>query len=353
MTLAPQPYLNTRVSAMSERLLTSDQIAALCELSLPDLAERFGLEALLDEQLDRRTKSRAVKQALINTLLDELRVLIRPMNATEAGLVLAWGRKYALFNLKTLLRGQLYELDQSEISANLYELPAHVRLPQQELFRAEGVLELLRKLEQGPYSLIARQGREVFEQKREPFALEAALDQRYYGEMVRRLLQVSNQDGNELKQLLGAVLDRVGLLWLLRFRFSYGLSPSETYYQLVPSVRLLHRDRLLRLVNLETFDEILAALPEPLTSRLAGSTSLMEVQRRLGGHVTDEARRTLANGQSGVARALAYLILREHGVLALFSIVQGQLLGLPRELIEIAVEVSEPNCPADSLADAA
>lgn len=353
MTLASQAYLNTRVSAMSERLLTSDQIGALCELSLPDLAERFGLEPLLDEQLDRRAKSRAVKQALVNTLLNELRVLIRPMSESESGLVLAWGRKYALFNLKTLLRGKLYELDQNEISANLYELPAHVRLPQQELFRAEGVLELLRKLEQGPYALIARQGREVFEQKRDPFALEAALDQRYYGEMVRQLLQVRSHDGHELKQLLGAVLDRVGLLWLLRFRFSYGLSPSETYYQLVPSVRLLHRDQLLRLVNLETFDEILAALPEPLNARLTGSTSLMEVQRRLGGHVTDEARRILSTGQSGVARALSYLILREHGVLALFSIVQGQLLGLPQELIEIAVEARAPNCPADSLADAA
>jgi V/A-type H+-transporting ATPase subunit C len=353
MSLARQPYLNTRVSAMSERLLTTEDIAALCDLSLADLAERFGLEALLDEQIESRAKSRAVKQALINTLLNELRVLIRPMSATEAGLVLAWGRKYALFNLKTLLRGKLYELDQSEITANLYELPAHVRLPQQELFRAEGVLELLRKLEQGPYSLIARQGREVFEQKREPFALEAALDQRYYSEMVRWLMQFRDDNVTELKHLLGAMLDRVGLLWLLRFRFSYGLSPSETFYQLVPSVRFLHRDQLLKLVNLENFHEILAALPEPLQTELAGSMSLIEVQRRLGAHVTGEARRILAHGQSGVARALAYLILREHGVLALFSIVQGQLLGLPRELIEIAVEVAEPNCPADTLVDAA
>lgn len=352
MTLARQPYLNTRVTAMSERLLTPPQIQALCDLSLADLAERFDFEPLLDDQLDRRSKSRAVKQALINALLDELRVLIRPMSALEAGIVLAWGRKYALYNLKTLLRGKLYALDQSEISANLYELPASIRLPQQELFRAEGVPELLRKLEQGPYRLLARQGREVFEQKREPFALEAAIDQRYYAEMVRQLLQLRS-DSRELKNLLGAVLDRVGLLWLLRFRFSYGLSPSETFYQLVPSVRLLHRERLLRLANLETFDEILDALPEPLHSKLAGSSGLIDVQQRLGAHVTNEARHTLARGQSGVARALAYLILREHGVLALFAIVQGQLLGLPRELIEIAVEVAEPNCATESLLAAA
>ncbi len=345
MSRQREPYLHTRISALTERLIAPDEVATLCGLSLSELAQRFGLERLLEEPHERRAKSRSVKQALINTLLNELRILIRPMNAAEAGLILAWGRKYALFNLKTLLRGKLYALNQDEIRANLYELPEHVRLPQQELFQAEGVLELLRKLEQGPYSLIAKQGREVFEQKREPFALEAALDQRYYLEMTRRLQQVPGSSQDELKQLLGAVLDRVGLLWLLRFRFSYGLSPSETFYQLVPSVRLLHRERLLALVNLDSFEEIIVALPEPMKTDLAGSQGLIEVQQRLGGHVTRVSRRILANGQSGVARALAYLILREHGVLMLFSLVQGHLLGLPRELVEIAVEAQPPNCP--------
>lgn len=353
MSAARQPYLNTRVTAMSERLFERADIQAWCEFSLDELAERFDLRVLLEDGVDRRIKGRAVKEALINTLLGELRVLIRPMDAVGSGLVLAWGRKYALFNLKTLLRGKLYDLDPQEIRSNLYELPEYVRLPQQELFQAEGVLELLRTLEQGPYRLIARQGREVFEQKRDPFALEAAIDQRYYAEMVRRLLQFRDENVLELNHLLGAILDRVGLLWLLRFRFSYSLSPSETFYQLVPSVRLLHRDRLLVLVNLETFTEIIEALPEPLRSELAGSNSLIEVQRRLGQYVTREARRILASGRSGVARALAYLILREHGLLALFSLVQGQLLGLPRDLIEIAVELTEPNCPVDSLAGAA
>lgn len=340
-----EPYLNTRVSAMSEHLIDPLEVPALCGLSLAELADRFGLTRLLEEPLDRRAKSRSVKQALINTLLNELRILIRPMDAGEAGLILAWGRKYALFNLKTLLRGKLYELSQNEIRANLYELPEHVRLPQQELFQAESVLELLRKLEQGPYSLIARQGREVFEQKRDPFALEAAIDQRYYAEMTRRLQQVHESSQDELRQLLGAVLDRVDLLWLLRFRFSYGLSPSETFYQLVPSVRLMHRDRLLSLVNLESLEAIIAALPEPLSSELTGSQTLIEVQRRLGAHVTQTSRRILSKGRSGVARALAYLILREHGVLMLFALVQRHLLGLPRDLVEIAVEAQ----PADSL----
>jgi V/A-type H+-transporting ATPase subunit C len=259
--------------------------------------------------------------------------------------MLAWARKYALFNLKTLIRGKLYDLDQDEIRANLYDLPAYVRLPDQELFRAENVLELLRMLEQGPHRLIARQAREVFEQKREPFALEAAIDQRYHHELARLVMQFPSESQQPLRALLGTLLDAVDLLWLLRFRLSYQLSPSETYYYLVPSFRLLHRDRLLALVNLDGLESLLAALPPPLDGLMAGSNSIIDVQRRMGAYTAEQVRGQIAKSGCGVARALGYLVLRERELFMLFSLIQGKLLGLPRELVEIGIEAASPECP--------
>jgi V/A-type H+-transporting ATPase subunit C len=353
-TAADQAYLNTRVSVMATQLFDPMLVAALCEQGLGQLAERFALESVLDEQLPARTRSRAVEQALINTLLSELTILIRPMNATGRALVRNWGRKFALANLKTLIRGKLYDRDRKEIRDNLYDLPSRVRLPDQDgLFRAENVLELLRQLEGGPYSLIARQAREIFEQRREPFALEATIDQRYYMGLVRQVMQFHDDNQQPLRLLVGALLDGVNLLWLLRFRFSYKLSPSETFYQLVPSPRLMHRERLLRLVNLESFERVLSALPPPFEVLLAGSANLVDVQRRVGGHLRADALRILHHGRSAVARALAYLILREMDLLLLFALVQGRLLGLPQEVIGIAVELTEPKCPIGTMAAAA
>jgi len=275
------------------------------------------------------------------------------MAAAERALMLNWARQYALSNLKTLIRGKLYDLDWKEIRENLYDLPPNVRLPNRDdLFRAENVLELLRQLEHGPYSLIARQAREIFEQKREPFALEATIDQRYYAGLARQVQQFQGDNLRALQQLVGAVLDRVDLLWLLRFRFSYKLSPSETFYQLVPSFRLLHRDRLLKLVNIESFERVLESLPAPLNARLAGSINLIDVQKRLNGYVCEEALRVLRHGRSGVARALAYLLLREMDLFLLFSLIQGQLLELPAELIDIALDLAAPRCPIGTMAAA-
>lgn len=347
---AHQTYLNTRVTVMSTRLFSHASVAALSQLGLEELAERFSLAVVHDEHLSARAKSRAIEQALIQTLLAELTILVRPMTPPERGLVLNWGRKYALNNLKTLLRGKLYELDQKEIRDNLYDLPVNVRLPNRDdLFRAENVLELLRQLEHGPYSLIARQAREIYERRREAFALEATIDQRYYAVLARQVMQFDGANQEPLRKLLGAVLDRIDLLWLLRFRFSYGLSASETFYQLVPSFRLLHRERLLALVNLESFEAVLEALPPPLDGLLAGSANLIEVQRCVNAYAMDEAREVLAKGPSAMARALAYLILRENDLFTLFSLLQGRLLGLPQDLVEIAVDLAEPSCPVTGM----
>lgn len=352
-TAADQAYLNTRVSIMAARLFEPMQVAALAQRGLRDLAEHFDLTRILDEHLTSRARSRAIEQALIQTLLCELTILIRPMKATERTLVLSWGRKYALFNLKSLIRGKLYDLDQKEIRENLYDLPPNVRLPHRELFRAENVLELLRQLEQGPYSLIALQAREIFERKREPFALEATIDQRYCAGLVRQVVQFHDGNLRPLQELVGAILDRVDLLWLLRFRFSYKLSPSETFYHLVPSFRLLHRERLLTLVNLEDFEQVLNALPAPLNRLMAGSVNLIDVQKRMDRYKYAEARRILRHSHSGVTRALAYLTLREMNLFTLFSLLQGRLLELPPELVEIAVELAEPTCPLGTMASAA
>lgn len=347
---AAQAYLNTRVSVMSLRLFAPELIGRLARMTLNELAEQFGLSSLLDESPATATRSRVIEQTLLQVLLTELQVLARPMNAAERALILAWSRKYALFNLKTLIRGKLYELDQKAIRDHLFDLPESIRLPHQELFRAENVLELLRQLETGPYHQIARQAREVYEKHREPFALEAAVDQRYYLGIVRRIMAFDTFHLSSLRRLMGAELDRVALLWLLRFRFSYQLSPSETYYQLVPSMRFLTREKLLRLVNLDTLERVLEALPAPLDALLADSRTLGDVQQRIDRYTRRETCQVLSRSQSGLARALAYLMLREADLRLLFAAVQGRLLRFPDPTVQDALALSESDWPDAAVA---
>ncbi|GAB0149218.1 MULTISPECIES: V-type ATPase subunit [Marichromatium] len=344
MADADHAYLDARVSMMATGLHDPDTIDRLATLPLSALVDQLGLDALLDAAPSPRARSRAIEQALVHQLLAELQVLIRPLQGDERELMLAWGRKYALYNLKTLLRGKLHALEAETIAEQLFDLPAPIRLPIHTLFRAESVEELLRQLETGPYRQIARQAREVYARRREPFALEAAIDQHYYLGLARHVRTFGAPHGTALRRLIGAALDRVDLLWLLRFRLCYGLSPSETFYWLVPSTGLLGRERLLRLVALDGLEPVIEALPAPLAGQLAGSEDIAEVQRRVNIHSATIARALLAHGDSAPARALAYLMLREADLLRLFAIIQGRLLGLAQHTIDAALERAPSGC---------
>lgn len=342
---AHDAYLNTRVAGKATRLFRSGDLERFAQMSLPELSQEFGLGSILEDPGSVNAKSRAVEQALLHVLMEELTVLIRPMNAAERSVVVAWGRQFALFNLKTLLRGKIRQLDPREIRENLYDLPPQVRLSSEDLFRVENAVELLRVLESGPLSLLARQAREIYEKRQEAFALEAAIDQRYYAELVRRVARLDDTTAQrQMRKLVGSLVDRANVLWLLRFRFAYQLPASETFYQLVPSPALLHRERLLELVGMDDQPKVIDALPEPLGSMLADAGNLMEIQRRLGHHCGGVAWSALRSGQSGVARALAYLILREADLRLLFTLIQGRLLSLPDTYVNLALGLSPAIC---------
>ncbi len=330
-------YLHTRVSILAHRLHKPRDIQGLPQLSLEQISQDHGLEAVLEGSVPGPFRNKAVERALISTLMSELSLLIRPMNNEARDLVLYWARKFELFNLKTLIRGKLSGLDAQSIEDNLYLVPEALALPHATLLRTESVLELLRQLEQSPYRVIAGQARQVYEDRHEPFALEATIDQSYYAGLVKRVQELQGVDRKEMQQVVDLQLDQLNLVWLLRYRFSYGLSPSETYYQLVPSARKLHRGVLLGLVDLDGFEDVIEALPRPFDRLIEGAGSTVDVERRMEVHSASLLHKLLRHSPSAVARALAFLVLREMDLKKLFAIIQGKILALDPALLNYAL----------------
>jgi V/A-type H+-transporting ATPase subunit C len=261
------------------------------------------------------------------------------MYGEARNLLLYWARKFELYNLKALVRGKLSGLDERAIRDNLYDLPENLSLPHETLLHTESVLELLRHLELSPYSAIASQARHVYEERHEPFALEATIDQRYYAGLLKRVRELQGLDLKETQQVVGLLLDQLNLLWLLRYRFSYGLSASEAYYQLTPSPRQMHRSLLLKLVNLASFEKVIQALPSPMSTWLEGANSAVEVEYRLEAQTAQMLAALLRHSPSAPARALAYLLLREQDLKKLFAIIQAKTLGLDDSLLNEVIGV--------------
>ncbi|MEJ2619274.1 MAG: V-type ATPase subunit [Candidatus Thiodiazotropha sp.] len=332
-----QAYLKTRVSIFASRLQSSEDIRILKQMSLHQLGERFDLLPIFEQEIETRQKSGLVEHQLLQQLMNELKVLLRPLSGRSRGLILYWPRKYELYNLKTLIQGKWNDLGIQEIRHNLYALPENIRLPHEALLQAENVQEMLRQLERGPYSQIASQARNIYEEQHENFSLGAAIDRLYYTGMLAQANITDCSDKRGLKKAIGCMVDRQNILWLMRYRLVYQFAPSEVYYLLIPYGGQIQRDKLMALANVDGLDNIVDQLPEPFHSLLAGSAHTTDVRQRLEYWVSDELRKLMLSSQDGVVAALCYLISRDIDIWRLYGIIQGKLLGMSAELLDEAI----------------
>lgn len=339
-------YLNTRVSIFAKRLLTNEQVELLPQLESAEITRRYGLGTFQEEQLKGLAAAvwlRAAETALQRSLFDDMTIFMRPMDESARMFVMQWARKFGLFNLKALIRGKLAGLSEEAIQSSLYDLPEHLSLPYQTLLKSESVLEMLRLLEKRGFEDIAGQARKIYEEKGEAFLLETAIDQSYFTAMVDLVKSIHSADRGEVKQILGLQMDRVNLVLMLRYRFAYQMPPSEIYYHLASSPKYLTKEQMLILLNQSTLEEMLNRLPKPLLKQLDGVQDIAEVERRMYALTIRELYKILKDSTSGVARALAYLVLREIDLKRLFTVLQGQILKFDTAMINLALGIQASN----------
>ncbi|HNQ04447.1 MAG TPA: V-type ATPase subunit [Thiobacillaceae bacterium] len=331
-------YLDTRVSLFASRLWQAGDfeavLAAPAEEMAPTLAVR-GLP-LLAAGFDHQDH-RSLEQRIIAQVLDETRILIRPLSGALRRFLVYWTERFEVSNLKTLLRGKMTGERPASLLHRLTPMGTFGHLDMRDLAHAEDVGELLRRLEAGPYAGIVRQARQAFEESRDPFLLDAVLDRGYYEGLVQRARALDDRGGVSLRRLMGPLIDRINLVWLLRYRFNYRLPPARVYFLLVASSYGLPSSRLRELAALGSVEAVLEALPEPLRASLRGISDIPGVFARMEAEAAKLAGRVLHARAPAVCRAFAYLILRERDLRSVRAILRGRHLGLTQADIRAAL----------------
>lgn len=335
-------YLDTRVSLYAGRLWPDDALAALVEAPHGTVVERLighGLPQLAAgyDRTGRAQDPRSLEQRIIVRILDETRVLIRPQCGAARAFLTFWTARFEMSNVKTLLRSKMTGERPAAILARLIPMGTFGRLDYQDLAHAEDVGELLRRLEAGPYAGIVRRARRAFEQSHDPFSLDAALDRGYYEGLVQHARPLEAAAGASFRSLMAHLIDRINLVWLLRYRFNYRLPPAEVYYLLVASHYSLSGARLRELAAQDSLEAVLAALPAAWQARLVGVTDIPDVFARMEHVAAEQAQRVLRMREPGIARAFAYLILRERDLRAVRAVLRGRHLGLAGDDIRLAL----------------
>jgi V/A-type H+-transporting ATPase subunit C len=337
-------YLNTRISLFSSRLWRDEALETLVTVpddavtdtltqrGLPQLAAGFDSLAGLPQDF------RSLEQRIISQILDETRVLIRPLSGDARRFLTYWTARFEISNVKTLLRSKMTGERPASVLARLTPMGTFGRLNNQELAHAEDVSELLQRMESGPYASIVRHTRRAFEQSRDPFSLDATLDRSYYEGLTLRAQPLEVTVGSPFRFLMADLIDRTNLVWLLRYRFNYKLPPAQVYYLLVGSRYGLSGTRLQELAALDSLEAVLAALPAAWQAKLSGVTDIPGVFARMEYAAAEQGQRILRSSAPDIARAFAYLILRERDLRAVRAVLRGRHLGLADADIRLALQ---------------
>jgi V/A-type H+-transporting ATPase subunit C len=327
-----QAYLDTRVTLFSNHLwppgaldkLSGQPVESikrtLSEKNLGFLAPGYGANDTL-----------SLEAQITMILLDEARILLRPLQGTSRQFLLYWLERFEISNIKTIIRAKLAHEKAASITPRLADLGPFARLDLTTLIHAEDVDEVLRRLESGPYSVIARNARNAFEASRDPFMLDASLDRTYY-EILAQMARAQEADaGRPFRDLMAGVIDRINLVWLLRYRFNYNLPPAQVFY-LLPGNGYRISDSLLKdLLTHLNLDSVVEALPPGIKKPIGTARSIPSIYMRLEQDAARVARRVLASRAHVVARCYAYLILRERDLRRARAISRGYHLDLGKD----------------------
>ena len=332
MSAAQYAYLHTRVSIYAGQLLDPARLDALIDHPHDEEAREDGSPDTAATQY-----SGDLDQHNVTILLSELAVLTRPLSGAPRELLGYWAHRFELGNLKTIIRGKMADQPQAAIEEQLQDMGTFTSLPIAELLQSDTPAELLRRLEQTPYVEIARQARHLLEHGEALFALDAALDRRYFAGLARRGSETGGASDPLLRALIGSIIDRVNLVWLLRYRYAYNLSPAQSYYLLIPASHRLKPQQLQQLAQCATFDEAMASLPRPFDSWLAGARNTTGVTLKLERETWRIADKTLRHSRFNFARAFAYMMLRERDLRRLRAIIRGRNMQMNAAMIRTAL----------------
>lgn len=329
-------YLNTRLSIFASKLIGFNLLTDLLGQELDQILNKVQQITGHNYSIDS-SGSGNIGNLIAKNALDDFQLLIRPFSGSERRFFLYAIRWFELVNLKVLIRGKFTKTDNAVIQQQLVDLGNFADLPVNKLLETEDTHEMLRLLETTVYGGIVRQARFVYEEHgNDIFLLDASIDRSFFINLKQRLQTLDDQDSTQVSRVMGVLLDRFNLLWLLRYRFSYHLSPAKSYYLLTASGKTLHSANLMRLAKMDSINEVLSTLPLSLQHKLSGLKNISEIETALEYLTLSVAGKVLSSNNL-VSRCFAYIIIREAETRFLQALIKGKQLDFDVELIKQAV----------------
>ncbi|HEY3247294.1 MAG TPA: V-type ATPase subunit [bacterium] len=333
------PYINARVRAMKSRLLDAARIDEL--LALPSLDaliqalanSPYGRE--MQEALTRYTGLRAVDAALAQNFYRTTTKILSFADGKAKTLIELVLLRWDLANVRVLLRGKHFGVQDAQIEENLLPAGALSEAALKELLAAKDVPEVVGGLAaQGhPFAPSLAEALKIYQAaKEELFPLELALD-RYYGTSGLTLVAGRGHNEQVVRGLLEADIDATNVKTALKLQQAGTLSHKEKLRHFVTGGRTVTEDYFLALsdpASMERGVRALGAAGFPVKGIGAPPT---EFERQLDVTINRAQRALYLNDPLGIDIVIAYVAMKYNEVVNLRLVARSKALGISRDRV--------------------
>jgi V/A-type H+-transporting ATPase subunit C len=238
-------YANARLRAMKSRLLTNvDYAELLDEPTIEDViawlthtAYQREIEAALIKTVGWECLSEGLRRHLAQTLAK----ITRFFSDTPLRLWQILAARWEIFNLKTILRGQVHHIAASEIldvlipTGDLTESD-YSRLAQQTSVRA--TVDLLATWNT-PYARTLLEAMPHYAEHGDLADLELALERARYGLAFKQLAKLKDDNANIIRDILISEIDTANILTVIRLSEWGGTRLTQKYGSAAPAALLI------------------------------------------------------------------------------------------------------------------
>ena len=184
-------------------------------------------------ELQDLTPRRAVyeiKKHLTDDYLSVMAISPRPLRQVLAEML----RLYEVDNLKAVVRGIIVGQSWDRVRHTLFPLGDFGKLPCEAMMDTGNLADAIDLLKGTVYYTPLSNGLIRYNQEKNLFVLEVALDLDYWNRLWKDIQKLSHDDRLHARQLIGSLLDMNNLLWALRYRTYYDLSEEEIINYTLP-----------------------------------------------------------------------------------------------------------------------
>jgi vacuolar-type H+-ATPase subunit C/Vma6 len=318
-------YLAARLHGRRARAAHGARLDQLCKsATIDDLAR----ETSPDRPL---STSSELQQALLHQLLREFSEAALHVDPSGR-LILGWMReRFDVENLKLQLRGIIAQATPDEVQRHWVQLPAFPGAATKTLPPPRTIEDWVARLPDALSSRRLSRMAKAVDEHAGPFLLEAALDQTYFLELLKRGQRLPGPERDLVMPIFGHQANAFQLMLIVRGRFVYGLAAETLAPFYIPSLPAAVFNEILASPDLPSLalwaqPRIIDKVPSGLD--LDGTESpafyyASELERLASHRLLKLANRAFRQNHLGPAAIIGYFVLRRIELANLIAVTEG------------------------------